>query len=190
MVPSRRRSTPRQHRRYLPPGYTTDRRQTTCRGSYPYIPYRSAPRNNHRLVALPGWRTSRGSRRQAGTSRRKAGWRTAIRRKTEPARVSPLIPGAADIQSLTITGVTSQTLYFADRPSRVTDAIPTTTFIDQSPFRRVAQSNELWCMGSFTKPNKHSSLRPANPSASGTGSSRKRSFLRRVAHSLTTRGAG
>jgi hypothetical protein len=44
-----------------------------------------------------------------------------------------LAPGAGDMHTLTITGVTAQTLYFTDRPSRIAGAIPTTTFIDQWP---------------------------------------------------------
>ncbi len=42
-----------------------------------------------------------------------------------------LTPGTDDIHTLAITGVTAQTLYFADRPSRVTGAIPTATFVGE-----------------------------------------------------------
>jgi hypothetical protein len=42
-----------------------------------------------------------------------------------------LTPGTGDIHTLTITGVTAQTLYFGDRPSRVTGAIPTATLVGQ-----------------------------------------------------------
>jgi hypothetical protein len=41
-----------------------------------------------------------------------------------------LTPGTSDVHTLTITGVTSQTLYFADRPNRISGAIPTATFVD------------------------------------------------------------
>ena len=40
-----------------------------------------------------------------------------------------LTPGSDDVHTLTITGVTAQTLYFSDRPNRVTGAMPTTTFV-------------------------------------------------------------
>ena len=40
-----------------------------------------------------------------------------------------LTPGTGDIHTLTITGVTAQTLYFSDRPSRITGAMPTATFV-------------------------------------------------------------
>jgi hypothetical protein len=40
-----------------------------------------------------------------------------------------LTPGTGDVHTLTITGVTAQTLYFADRPNRVTGAVPTGTFV-------------------------------------------------------------
>jgi hypothetical protein len=41
-----------------------------------------------------------------------------------------LTPGTGDVHTLTITGVTSQTLYFADRPNRITGAMPTATFVE------------------------------------------------------------
>jgi hypothetical protein len=40
-----------------------------------------------------------------------------------------LTPGTDGIHTLAITGVTAQTLYFSDRPNRVTGAMPTTTFV-------------------------------------------------------------
>jgi hypothetical protein len=42
-----------------------------------------------------------------------------------------LTPSAGDIHTLTITGVTTQTLYFSDRPNRITGAIPMVTLIEQ-----------------------------------------------------------
>jgi hypothetical protein len=42
-----------------------------------------------------------------------------------------LTPGTGDSHTLTITDVTAQTLYFADRPSRITGAMPTATFVGQ-----------------------------------------------------------
>lgn len=42
-----------------------------------------------------------------------------------------LTPGTGDTHTLTITQVTAQTLYFADRPNRITGATPTATFVDQ-----------------------------------------------------------
>lgn len=41
-----------------------------------------------------------------------------------------LTPGADDIHTLTMTGVTAQTLYFSDRPNRVTGAMPTGTLVE------------------------------------------------------------
>jgi hypothetical protein len=43
--------------------------------------------------------------------------------------VTTLTPGTGGLHTLTITDVAAQTLYFADRPSRITGAIPTATFI-------------------------------------------------------------
>ena len=42
-----------------------------------------------------------------------------------------LTPGTGDIHTLTITGVTAQTLYFSDRPNRIAGAMPTARLIDQ-----------------------------------------------------------
>ena len=42
-----------------------------------------------------------------------------------------LTPGTGDIHTLTITGVTAQTLHFSDRPYRIAGAIPTATFVGQ-----------------------------------------------------------
>ena len=41
-----------------------------------------------------------------------------------------LTPGTGDIHTLTMTGVTAQTLYFSDRPNRVTGAMPTGTLVE------------------------------------------------------------
>ena len=42
-----------------------------------------------------------------------------------------LTPGTGDIHTLSITGVTAQTLHFSDRPYRIAGAIPTATFVGQ-----------------------------------------------------------
>ena len=42
-----------------------------------------------------------------------------------------LTPGTDDIHTLTITGVTAQTIYFSDRPNRIGGAMPTARLIDQ-----------------------------------------------------------
>jgi hypothetical protein len=42
-----------------------------------------------------------------------------------------LTPGSGDVHTLTITGVTAQTLNFSDRPYRIAGAIPTARFVDQ-----------------------------------------------------------
>ncbi len=65
--------------------------------------------------------------------------RRSLRRLRLPGSISALFvqtggattltPGTDDVHTLTITGVTAQTLYFSDRPNRVTGAMPTTTFV-------------------------------------------------------------
>ena len=42
-----------------------------------------------------------------------------------------LTPGTSGIHTLTITGVTAQTLYFSDRPNRIAGAMPTARLTDQ-----------------------------------------------------------
>jgi hypothetical protein len=42
-------------------------------------------------------------------------------------------PGSVDSATLTMTGVTSQTLYFSDRPVRLTGALPTASFAAAFP---------------------------------------------------------
>ena len=42
-----------------------------------------------------------------------------------------LTPGTDDIHTLTITGVTAQTLYFSDRPNRIAGAIPMAALIER-----------------------------------------------------------
>jgi hypothetical protein len=46
------------------------------------------------------------------------------------AGATTLTPGEGDIHELSMTGVTAQTLYFANRPNRIAGAIPTATFTD------------------------------------------------------------
>jgi hypothetical protein len=41
-----------------------------------------------------------------------------------------LVPGTADVHTLVMTGVRPQTIYFSDRPNRITGAMPLATFVD------------------------------------------------------------
>ncbi len=46
------------------------------------------------------------------------------------AVATSLAPGTGGIHTLTMTGVSTQTLHFSHRPARVTGAMPTATFIN------------------------------------------------------------
>ena len=49
----------------------------------------------------------------------------------QTAGATTLAPGAGDVHTLTMTGVTAQTLNFSDRPYRIAGAIPTAKFVSQ-----------------------------------------------------------
>ena len=45
------------------------------------------------------------------------------------AGVTTLTPGSGGVHTLTLSGIASQTLYFTNRPARISGALPTTSFI-------------------------------------------------------------